>query len=138
MILPLVVRYEIDRDITRLTAFSLTAMILLAVAALSIWLKTRASWLVRLAAGIWVVALVLPGVMLVTPLASSLGRPMLAEDIDAVDHAMAARYWDALAPGALVLDSHPWRSVAVLGQAHTLHNNGLRSSPGVGTPGESG
>lgn len=116
-ILPFLLRYESDRDITRLTAFALITWSLLGAAAL--WILVRRN---RRRAGvgtlalIWGVGLLLPGLFALGALLTSLARPMIAEDFSLQDARMAQVHWDTLEPEAWVLDSHPWRAVVLLGR----------------------
>ena len=42
---------------------------------------------------------------------------------------MAQTHWDRLAPGALVLDSHPWRAVALFGRLTRSTGTGYEELP---------
>ncbi len=114
--LAMLLRYEVDRDITR---FSATGLYIWAV------LGTGAGWVVvrrcrklwvSAAYAAWVGLLVLPGIMTAGYLLPAIQRPVLSEDIEGVDARMSAVFWDRLEPKARVLGSHPWRQVVVLGR----------------------
>jgi hypothetical protein len=115
-LIPIFIRYRVDRDITRLSGSGLLDWAFLAVPALWIlWPRVRWGWL---RAGIFTVAsaTVFAGVVVLGPLLTAISRPVLSNDIAVVDAAMARRFWDRLEPGALVLDSRGWRVVAVTGR----------------------
>jgi hypothetical protein len=115
-LIPIFVRYNVDRDITRLSGAGLLDWSLLTVPALWImWPHLRSGWLrsgILAVAGIAMFA----GVVVLGPLLTAASRPMLSNDIAVVDAAMTRRFWDQLEPNALVLDSGGWRAVAVTGR----------------------
>jgi hypothetical protein len=127
-VLPFVVRYESDRDITRLTAFALITWALLGAAALWILVRrNRRRPLVRTLAIVWAAALILPGVFALGALLTSLGRPMIAEDFSLQDARMAQAHWDTLEPDSWVLHSHPWRAVVLFGRL--THSTSVDKQP---------
>lgn len=114
-LLPFVVRYEVDRDITRLTYYALLGWVLLAVIPLSsAW--SRAGVLVRGATVVLTVALILPGVVLTGPLMTALPRAVFTSGFLPADASMTRLVWNRLEPGSLVVDSDSWRAVAVTGR----------------------
>ena len=116
-LVPVLLRYESDRDITRLTAFALITWALLGTAGLWVLVRRNARHpVLRTLAWIWGVGLVLPGILALAALLTSLARPMIAEDFTLQDARMAQSHWDKLEPESWVLDSHPWRAVVLLGR----------------------
>jgi hypothetical protein len=114
-VLPIFVRYEVDRDITRLTSYSLIGWVLLAVIPLQhAW--SRGGSLVRWAIALTTVAVILPGVIVAGSLLTAVHRAVVTEGFTPADTSMARQVWDRLAPGALVVDSSSWRAVAVTGR----------------------
>ncbi|MBF8262016.1 MAG: hypothetical protein HW376_1545, partial [candidate division NC10 bacterium] len=114
-LVPLVVRFEVDRDITRLTHYALIVWILLAVAPLSLaW--SKGGLLLRGAIAGTTAVLVFGGVVVTGPLLSALPKPVTTEGFRPAETAMIRQVWDRLEPGALVIDSHPWRAVTVTGR----------------------
>lgn len=117
LLVPFLLRYESDRDITRLTAFALITWALLGASQL--WILVRRNGrrsALRTLALIWGAGLILPGVFALGSLLTSLSRPMIANDFSLQDARMAQTHWDKLEPGTWVLDSHPWRAVVLLGR----------------------
>jgi hypothetical protein len=115
-LIPIFLRYNVDRDITRLSGSGLLDWALLAVPAVWIlWPRLRSAWL---KAGISAIAgaSLFAGVVVLGPLLTAISRPMLSNEIAVVDAAMTRRFWDKLEPGGLVLDSRGWRAVAVTGR----------------------
>jgi hypothetical protein len=115
-LLPVFVRYEVDRDITRITQHALLGWIVLSVALVPVWIRRQRGqrWLgaVVLLGG----SAALGGVVAWGSLLTALARPILSTEIAPVDAAMARELWNRLPPHATVLDSHAWRSVAVTGR----------------------
>jgi hypothetical protein len=116
LLIPLFVRYEVDRDITRLTNHALVGWILLALPlAAALWRKGRPAWF-RPAAAAVAGGLVFGGLAVLGPLLTAMPRPVLGYQIAPVDAAMARLLWDGLEPGTEVLDSNSWRAVALTGR----------------------
>lgn len=116
LLIPMFVRYSVDRDITRFSGAGLLDWSLLTIPAVWLaWPRLRSAWLKT---GILVVTgtTIFAGVVVLGPLLTAIGRPMLSNDIAVVDAAMTRRFWDRLESGALVLDSRGWRAVAVTGR----------------------
>jgi hypothetical protein len=147
LLIPIFVRYDVDRDITRLSGSGLLDWAILAVPTLWIvWPRIRSFWL---KAGLLTVGgtAVFAGLVVIGPLLTAAGRPMLSNDIAVVDAAMSRRFWDRLEPGTLVLDSGGWRAVAVTGRptrsAADVTNDlqawrDLVASPGAGRVAQEG
>jgi hypothetical protein len=115
-LLPMFLRYEVDRDIARMAQHALLAWLVLSVplAAAAIRLRPRAPWKeAALAVG---GSVTLGGVVALGPLLTAAASPTLSTEIAPVDAGMTRAAWDSLRPGALVLDSHEWRAVAVTGR----------------------
>ncbi len=115
-IIPMVLRYTFDRDVTRFSLYSLLIWILLAVPIMmQIWQGTR-SEAVRAAIVSWVVLATFGGIIVFGSLISAIPYAVLPDEIEPVDALMARKYWDVLSPDAEILDSHPWRAVAITGR----------------------
>jgi hypothetical protein len=114
-LVPVVVRFEVDRDITRLTHYALIVWILLAVAPLSLAWSKGGLYLRGAIAGTTAV-LVFGGVVVTGSLLSALPKPVTTEGFRPAETAMTRQVWDRLEPGALVIDSHHWRAVVVTGR----------------------
>lgn len=116
MLLPAVVRYEPDRDITRFSAFALLVWIVfsvpLAVQGSRRWAKPLARALV---AG-YLIVLNFSGIAILAALMTAMPRGVLTEDVAPLDASMASRLWDTLPENALVFDSHAWRAVPLTGR----------------------
>jgi hypothetical protein len=56
------------------------------------------------------------GLVVTGPLLASLPRAVLSDRIQSIDAGMSRLIWDQLEPGGLVLDSDPWRAVALTGR----------------------
>ncbi len=114
-LLPLALRFDVDRDITRLTQYALLGWTLLAVIPLSrAWSTGRLA--LRTAIAVVTLALVLGGIILVGPLLTAMPRPVIADGFLPADAAMTRLIWNRLEPGSLVVDSSSWRAVAVTGR----------------------
>ena len=112
---PLVLRFDVDRDITRLTQYALIGWILLAVAPLALtW--ARGGVALRGAIAVTTVALVFAGVVVTGPLLTAFPKPVTSEGFLPADTAMTRLIWDRLERGALIVDSGSWRAVAVTGR----------------------
>lgn len=115
LLLPLIVRYQSERDITRLSAFGLLALALLALPAIGLLLQARPTGWLRWAGAGWMGACCLGGLVVAGSLLTAIPRATLSPDIAPIDARMADRFWGRLEPGALVLDSSAWRAVALTG-----------------------
>jgi hypothetical protein len=113
--LPIFVRYEVDRDISRLTHYALVGWILLAAAPVAVaWRQgaMRRRGAIAAIAGL----MVFGGLVLTGPLLTSLTRGVLSNRVESIDAGMAREMWNRLEPGSLVLDSDTWRAVALTGR----------------------
>jgi hypothetical protein len=114
-LVPMLVRYEVDRDITRLTHYALVGWILLAAAPLAAaWRKGNAIPRAGILATGFV--LVFGGLVIAGPLLTAMPRAAFGDRIRPLDAAMTRALWDGLEPGSLVMDSETWRAVAVTGR----------------------
>jgi hypothetical protein len=114
-LLPILLRYEVDRDITRLTYYALVVWLLLSVNPLHVaW--SRGGGFIRVGIALATAALILPGLAVTGSLLTAVPRAVLVEDLRPADTSMARQVWDRLEPGALIMDSHPWRAVVVTGR----------------------
>jgi hypothetical protein len=91
--------------------------------------------------------LIFGGLVVTGPLLSAIRKPVTSEGFLPSDAAMTRLIWDRLAPGALIVDSSPWRAVAVTGRltrsardSSTLLDSweGLLDDPRVGRLVEAG
>jgi len=114
-LIPCVVAYAVDRDITRFTTYAFVAWFVLAVPVVWI-LARRLRCLAILPVGILGgAASILGGVVIFGALLSAVGTSVFSEAIAPVDAAMTREVWGKLDPQAMVLDSHPYRAVIVTG-----------------------
>ena len=114
-ILPIFVRYEVDRDISRLTHYALVGWILLAAAPVAVaWRQgtMRRRGVIAAIAGLTVFG----GLVVTGPMLTSLTRGVLSNRVESIDAGMAREMWNRLEPGSLVLDSDTWRAVALTGR----------------------
>jgi hypothetical protein len=115
-IVPILLRYQVDRDITRLTNFALYSWLLLG------WLiwsgirrTSRTRWFVK-AMATGMVLSSFAGLVVLGSLMTAIPKPVFADGIDPIDAAMTRDLWNELPKGSLVLDSSGWRAVAVTGR----------------------
>lgn len=114
-IIPTVVEYSVDRDITRFSAYALGTWALLAVPVLFVLARRSRSWRIPTAGIAWGALTVAGGVVVFAGLLSAIGTSVFSEDIAPVDAGMTRRVWGTLEQGAWVLDSHPYRAVILTG-----------------------
>jgi hypothetical protein len=115
LLIPVFLRYEVDRDITRISGSGLLDWAILSTAVVWVlWPRLRSAWF-RAAILAVAVTSIFAGLVVLGPLLTAASRPVLSNDIAVIDAAMTRRFWDRLAPNALVLDSQGWRAVAVTG-----------------------
>jgi hypothetical protein len=115
-VVPIFLRYQVDRDITRLTNFALYSWLLLGWL---IWSGIRRTARRRWFPKAMAVAMVLSsfaGLVILGSLMTAIPKPVFADGIDPIDAAMTRDLWDELPEGSLVLDSSGWRAVAVTGR----------------------
>lgn len=115
--IPLIVGYSPDRDVSRLTAFSLQVWILLSVPLLFQAWRRWPGRPVRVATVGYLVLLMFSGVVTLGSLLTAAPRAVFTEGVAPLDAGMARVMWDRLPPQALVFDSHPWRAVVLTGRA---------------------
>jgi len=115
-VIPLVLRYEVDRDITRLTNYALLGWILLSIPLLRVVWRQRLSDWIRTIIVAGAALLVFGGFVVTGSLLTAIPRAMLGYVIEPVDAAMTRLVWDTLEPGAEVLDSRSWRAVPITGR----------------------
>ena len=115
-VLPVFLKYDVDRDITRMTAFALTGWILLAVTVLPVLFRRyRNEWLSIITA-VWIGTLTFSGFVVAGSLITAIPRVTFSYHLADLDVHMTRIVWDALPEDALVLDSHAWRAVPVTGR----------------------
>ena len=123
-IIPTVVEYSVDRDITRFSAYALGTWSLLAVPVLFVLARRRKSWRWPAVGMAWGALTVAGGVVVFAGLLSAVGTSVFTEDIAPVDAGMTRRVWGTRAEGEWVLDSHPYRAVIVTGlQTRSTHTD---------------
>lgn len=113
---PLFLRYEVDRDITRMAYYALLGWILLAAPLLAAMARANRALGYRVGVLGWGGAVCLGGLAVLGPLLTAVPKAMLSTEIAPVDAAMTRQVWDRLPPQATVLDSNSWRAVAVTGR----------------------
>jgi hypothetical protein len=116
LLIPMFLRYEVDRDITRMTHYALLGWICLALPVLAAIGRRRPSSWFRNAVLTWSAATCLGGLMVLGPLLTAISKPVFSFQIAPVDAAMTRAVWDRLPSQATVLDSSAWRVVAVTGR----------------------
>jgi len=115
-VIPLFLRYEVDRDITRLTYYALMGWIILSMPLLrTLWYFKRPHW-IRVVIGTEAALLVFGGLVVTGSLLTAIPKAVLGYVIEPVDAAMTRLVWDELEPGAEVLDSRSWRAVSITGR----------------------
>jgi hypothetical protein len=115
-LLPLFLKYDVDRDITRMTAFALMGWILLALPILSILLRRYRSDWVRIIAISWMGSLIFGGLVVTGSLITAVPRAIFSYHIADLDVHMTRQVWDQLPDDALVISSHEWLVVPVTGR----------------------
>ena len=116
-LIPSVLAYAVDRDITRFTTYAMVAWFLLAVPVLWVLASRFRRGIVLHLGIVWGSAAMLGGVVVFGALLTAAGRSVFSEAIAPVDASMTQMAWGKLDPGARVLDSHPYRAVIVTGLA---------------------
>jgi hypothetical protein len=115
-LIPIFLRYQVDRDITRMTVYALMGWIILATPALAAALRCgRRPWLAG-ALCAYGMLLVFGGLVLAGPLLTAANVAVIGSELAPADASMTRQVWDRLPPEALVLDSSPWRAVVVTGR----------------------
>ncbi len=121
-VIPIVVRYGVDRSITRLPATSLWLWSLLGFPILWRWLPRARSW-ARWVSGLGYAVALYGGMVLFAIQLIAIQTPTLSYFIGSVDAQFAQKYWDRLGPGTQVLDSVPERAVTVFGRASRAYSD---------------
>ncbi|MGD8732534.1 MAG: hypothetical protein PVH92_11690, partial [Anaerolineales bacterium] len=115
-LVPMFVSYDVERDITRMSAFALIGWIILAVPILAaLWRRYKADW-VRILIGSWMGFLVFGGLVVTGSLLSALPRATFSYHIADLDVHMTQKVWDKLPEDAVVMSSHEWQVVPVTGR----------------------
>jgi len=114
-LIPFIVAYEVDRDITRFTTYALVAWFVLAVPVVWILARRLRGQAVLHLGILGGAASILGGVVVFGALLTAAGTSVFSEAIAPVDAAMTRAAWGKLDPQAMVLDSHPYRAVIVTG-----------------------
>ena len=115
-VIPLFLRYEVDRDITRLTNYALMGWILLTVPLLkTLWYSKCPNW-IRTVIVTEAAFVVFGGLVVIGSLFTAIPKAVFADEIEPVDAAMTRLVWDELEPGVEVLDSRSWRAVPITGR----------------------
>jgi hypothetical protein len=115
-VLPLFVRYGVERDISRLTGSALFIWLILGFPYL--WLAWKSGQMsLRLLSGVGSFILVLGGITLFSVQLIAISRPQLTYFIDETDALMSQKYWNRLEEGAQVLDFTAVRAVTLFGRA---------------------
>ena len=116
-LIPFFVGYSPDRDVSRLTAFSLQVWILLSIPLLFQAWRRWPGWPLRAASAVCLVTLLFSGVATLASLLTAAPRVVFTEDVAPLDAGMAGVMWNRLPPQAVVFDSHSWRAVVLTGRA---------------------
>jgi len=127
ILLPLFLEYDVDRDITRMSTHGLGALVLLSLPAIIRWTAERGRQTAALLQSGWTALLCFGGLVVAGSLFTAVPVATFGDEITPLDAAITLDVWDQLEPGALVLDSHPWRSVVITGRL-------IRSSLSSSTP----
>jgi hypothetical protein len=114
-ILPIFIRYNVDRDVSRLTQYALIGWLIMSWPALAATWRRGGEKLRVALAGLGFIS-VFGGLVVAGPLLSAIQTAVLTDEIAPVDAAMLRSTWDRLEPGSLILDSDPWRAVAISGR----------------------
>jgi hypothetical protein len=123
-LLPLFLKYDVDRDITRMTAFALMGWILLAVPALCILIRRYKSDWLRIITFSWMGSLIFGGLVVAGSLITSMPRAIFSYHVADLDVHMTQQVWDQLPEDALVISSHAWLVVPVTGRpTRTFRDN---------------
>jgi hypothetical protein len=128
-LIPMVAGYSPDRDVSRLTAFSLQVWILLSIPLLFQAWRHWPGWPVRAVTVVYLVVLMFSGVATLASLLTAAPRVVFTEDVAPLDAGMASVMWNRLPPDAVVFDSHPWRAVVLTGRATRSSDLEYKSLP---------
>jgi hypothetical protein len=114
-LLPVFIYYSVDRDVTRMTQYALVGWLILGWPVIVVSWKLNQAWWRSLLTGFGFLT-VFGGLVVSGPLLSALHTVVFADGIAPVDAVMLRSNWDTLEPGSEVLDSDPWRAVALTGR----------------------
>ena len=114
-LIPCIVSYSVDRDITRFTSYAFVSWFLLAVPVLWVLARRLKRLPVMHLEILWGSAAILAGVVVSGSLLSAAGRSVFSEAIAPVDASMTHTVWGKLDAEAMILDSHAYRAVIVTG-----------------------
>jgi hypothetical protein len=115
-VIPMFLRYEVDRDITRLTNYALLGWILLSIPLVRVVWRQRLSDWIRTIVVAGAALLVFGGLVVTGSLLTAIPKAVLGYVIEPADAAMTRLVWDELEPGAEVLDSRSWGAVPITGR----------------------
>lgn len=121
-VVPIFVRYGVDRSITRLPATAVWLWSLLGFALLWRWLPRARAWS-RWAAGFGYAIAVFGGFVLFAVQLMAIQTPTLSYFIRQLDGQFARAYWNRLEPNAQILDSVPERAVTIFGRASRANSD---------------
>jgi hypothetical protein len=112
---PLVIRYEMDRDIARLTASALFTWLMLGFPL--VWFfSQRAGKRMRTALGAGYVVTVTAGFVILVIELIAMTHPQLTYFVDDADALLSKKYWNRLENGAQILDNIPNRAITLFGR----------------------
>lgn len=127
-LLSLVLRYEVERDTTRITATALTFWLILGLPVVWHWAK-RGSGLVRGILGLGYAASVLSGVTLFAVGLTAIPEPRASYFVDSLDTRISRAHWNRLDPGDQVFDRLPYRAVTLFGRPVRAHQSMYAALP---------
>ncbi len=115
VIIPLFVNYVAARDIVRLTAFGLSAWLLLAIQPLWAIIK-RASLRKNIGIGIGYAVTIFGGIALFAYQSTAIFSPQVSSFVTSMDSRISQTYWDRLTPQIMVFDPIGFRSQTLFGR----------------------
>ncbi len=127
-IFPIFVQYGVDRNNTRFIEASLWIWLVLAFPVLAYSYRSFRP-LGKAAAAAGYAVTVYAGIVIFALQLTSIPAPRLADFLNPLDTAFTRTYWNALEPGAQVLDSTPVRAVTVFGRASLAAYDQYRTLP---------
>lgn len=121
-VVPVFVRYGVDRSITRLPATAVWLWSLFGFVLLWRWLPRARSW-TRWTAGFGYAIAIFGGFVLFAVQLMAIQTPTLSYFIQSLDGQFARAYWNQLEPNGQVLDSVPERAVTIFGRASRAYSD---------------
>jgi hypothetical protein len=121
-VVPIFVRYGVDRSITRLPATAVWLWSLLGFVLLWRWLPRARAW-ARWASGFGYAIAVFGGFVLFAIQLMAIQTPTLSYFIRSLDGQVARMYWNRLEPNAQILDAIPERAVTIFGRASRAYSD---------------